>query len=134
MLITQLPCDCSVSSLAVPKAPTGTLTTSVTFRPHIAVDIYRMFAILDWDQGRGEKFQLRGDHQQLRAVLERYGGGVWGSTAHWPSEQPGLHRLCPVRAWLLWHLLQAGRHLGLPDVRTKGRQCPLSHQWRGSLL
>ena len=23
MLVTQLPCDCSVSSLAVPKAPTG---------------------------------------------------------------------------------------------------------------
>ena len=134
MLITQLPCDCSVSSLAVPKAPTGNFTIVTPVILLLVIIFHRLFAISDWNQGRGKKFQLWGHHQQLWAVLEWDGGCVWGWPAHRPPEQPRLHRLRPVGARLLRHLLQAGGHPGLPDVRAEGRQCSISCQRRGSLL
>ena len=59
MLVTQLPCDCSVSSLAVPKAPTGEQhVPRVLCLCHVAR--VRMPPVPHRHQGRGQELQLRG--------------------------------------------------------------------------
>ena len=59
MLVTQLPCDCSVSSLAVPKAPTGEQhVPRVLSLCHVAR--VRMPPVPHRHQGRGQELQLRG--------------------------------------------------------------------------